>query len=297
VAQEVAEESTLIRREPLSRAVAKRILGMILDRRFVAGQRLPPAHQLCRMLGVSLTALREGLQQLQTLGVVDIRHGEGVFVCHVSMATVFENALPISRLVELKGDDLRSVFQTRQLIETTAAAQAAQHAKPEHLRRLQGLLAEMERLLPDPEVTDPSDLSYRVTMLASLGTDFHVAIAEASGNSLFPAIVRNLNDTYVRLRQATPVPHEECRRDYEQHRGIAEAIVTRAPSLARKLMKQHIDWSARVEFERADFALSARASAAVPCPEPARRERKEKETPVLTSLEEKGVSKTSRAYR
>ena len=54
--------------------------GQIVRGEIGRGQRLPPERELGRVLGVSRTSVRAGLQSLATKGVLVIRHGAGTFV-------------------------------------------------------------------------------------------------------------------------------------------------------------------------------------------------------------------------
>src|SRR3954447_11512944 len=60
--------------------VAARIQQQILDGELEPGQRLPPQRALSETFGVSRASLREALSVLETLGLIDIRPGLGVFV-------------------------------------------------------------------------------------------------------------------------------------------------------------------------------------------------------------------------
>ena len=73
-------EYTPIQRPRLSDELVRRILTLIEDGRFVAGDRLPPIAEMARRFRVARATVREALFKLELLRVVEIRHGTGVYV-------------------------------------------------------------------------------------------------------------------------------------------------------------------------------------------------------------------------
>src|SRR6202043_2315038 len=66
--------------EPLFSRVAEQVERFITGNSLSPGDRLPGERELCELLGVSRTSVREALRSLQTRGIVAVRHGKGVFV-------------------------------------------------------------------------------------------------------------------------------------------------------------------------------------------------------------------------
>ncbi len=65
-------------RKKLAETVAQQILEAV--RELPAGTRLPPERELTKRMGVGRSTVREALNGLEMMGVVEIRHGQGVFV-------------------------------------------------------------------------------------------------------------------------------------------------------------------------------------------------------------------------
>ena len=61
-------------------AIVQQVISEIRKGTWTAGSQLPPERELMQMLGVSRNALREALKQLQFMGLLSIRQGEGTFV-------------------------------------------------------------------------------------------------------------------------------------------------------------------------------------------------------------------------
>src|SRR5712691_5056477 len=67
-------------RRKLTEEVAQQLLGQIRERRLAPETRMPSERELMRALGVGRSTIREALNGLALLGVIEIRHGQGVFV-------------------------------------------------------------------------------------------------------------------------------------------------------------------------------------------------------------------------
>ena len=67
-------------RQSLADRLARRIRGMIQNGSYREGDRLPPIMEMARQFGVGHPTVREALKKLETVGVVEIRHGSGVYV-------------------------------------------------------------------------------------------------------------------------------------------------------------------------------------------------------------------------
>ncbi|RMD92070.1 MAG: FadR family transcriptional regulator, partial [Calditrichaeota bacterium] len=78
----------------LSQEIEHKIETAILEKKLIAGQKLPTEKELCEMFGVSRTALREALQMLSARGLLYIKKGSGVFVNDFSARHVSRQTAP-----------------------------------------------------------------------------------------------------------------------------------------------------------------------------------------------------------
>ena len=67
-------------RQSLADDVAQRITQLIQSGNYGPGARLPAISRMATQFAVGAPTLREALKKLETVGVVDIRHGSGVYV-------------------------------------------------------------------------------------------------------------------------------------------------------------------------------------------------------------------------
>ena len=82
---------------------AEGILWLIQSEGLQAGDRLPAERVLCERLGVSRTALRRAIAQLESFHVLESRVGSGTYVCPVRVLSVFQYASSFSETVRTAG--------------------------------------------------------------------------------------------------------------------------------------------------------------------------------------------------
>ena len=212
----------------LYRQIADQIAALIQKGEYGAGERLPPERDLAKQLGVSRPSVREALIALEVEGYVDVRVGSGVYVVGPDRAGAPQ--LPAdSGPFEL--------IRARWIIESECAALAARHATRPQVRAMEEALDEM---------TAQRD---RGTLPLVADRQFHLRIAEASGNSALALVVRTLWDQrtgplFLRLEHHfdTPALWTVAIRE---HREIVAAIARHDAAGARAAMRRHMDQAAR----------------------------------------------------
>jgi DNA-binding FadR family transcriptional regulator len=199
--------------------VQAQLRELIASGAFQPGERLPSERDLMEALGVSRTAIREGLRGLEALGLVAIRHGSGAYVQDGgSPGRARRRFSPSPRTREP-----RDLIEIRLIVEPEIAALAALRRTGDDLRRLK---RDIEQFRADIGVVrrPPTDLG------------FHVDLCRATHNPLLLAIVRWVIDFYARSGQM-PV-----RLDTDHHAGIYEAVRAGDAGTARTAMRAHLEW-------------------------------------------------------
>jgi len=223
----------------LYRQIAGQIATLIDSGEFAAGSRLPPERELAILLGVSRTSVREALISLEIAGRVEVRVGTGIFV-QPQRANRAGGAGPghVSAGGHDDGPGPFELLAARRLIEGEIAALAARRIRRAEIAALQETIERMRAYGDDFEQRDAAD------------RDFHVAIAEATGNGSFALVVHALweqrrGELWTKIEQHfhTPALREKTLAD---HAAIVAALAARDSAAARAAMHRHL---ARVERE------------------------------------------------
>ncbi len=209
-------------------AIVQRIIHMISDGTWKAGDRLLPQRQLSQELGVSMSSLREALQTLQGMGVIELRHGEGTFVCH-NPSQIVERCLNLALVLDR--DKVEDFLDARRAVEGGLAYLAAKRATDEQIARLIELLGGMKAAIEAGD--DPR--------FESLDVVYHRLIAEMSHSEILQYLGSIVFDTlleeFIRL-----VPHTP--KGWQRHAEVCAAIQARDPERSEKAMHDLVDATA-----------------------------------------------------
>jgi GntR family transcriptional repressor for pyruvate dehydrogenase complex len=206
--------------------IVRQVKQMIAEGRLTSGDRLPPERDLAEKFVVSRTSVREALRALESLGLVEIRPGEGTFVRQVSVDSLIE---PLALLMVSQREATGELFEARRLLEPSLAALAARRATPDEI-------LEMERILED----QAREVAAGRTGLAQ-DAQFHAAIGAAAHNRAITRIAHAIMDLLTQSREDSLNTPGRPTRSHESHRRVLAAIRARDPEAARAAMLAHIE--------------------------------------------------------
>ena len=167
---------------------------------------------------------------LESQGLIEAR-GNGAFTVSHARNTLNQS---LELLLSVAEADLHELFEIRRILEGECAALAAERRREADLVRMRAAIAEMESGIGSEDDYIAADL------------EFHLTIAEATGNRVAAHLMHALRDQLHRaLGTVYQIPHS-AERSLAQHREIVEAIGARRPDEARASMQAHIG---RVERE------------------------------------------------
>jgi GntR family transcriptional repressor for pyruvate dehydrogenase complex len=218
--------------EPVARAslvdtVVERIRGIIEQGNLEAGARLPTEAELGRQLGVSRTVLREAVGRLESLGLVTVQRGRGMFVG--DQGTVWRCARLVRSALAVSSKEMVQFTEFRNAIECYAARRAAEMASAADIAELEGLCQAIDREGSSDETAMRVDFQFHCRLMAITGNELMRSVLEVIQEFVFASMFRT-----------TPKPRdrEASRR---RHRLIVEAIRDRDPDAAEKAMMAHME--------------------------------------------------------
>jgi|LSQX01.1.fsa_nt_gb DNA-binding FadR family transcriptional regulator len=148
----------------LLRLTLEGIEEALLSRRLKPGDWLPSQGELCNMLGVSRSTIREALRMLEAIGIVKTVQGKGTYVLEKPSG---ENLNPLVFSLLVEGGSSEDIFEFRAVIEPALTVLAAQKATEEDFKQLRKLLTDFEESL---------EKNYPAEELAKRDIAFHEAI-------------------------------------------------------------------------------------------------------------------------
>lgn len=226
-----------VSRVTLSEQAALQLAQMISEGKWRAGTKLPSESDLCRVLNIGRSTLREALKSLAFTGMVRMRPGDGTYVLGSSPGTL--DRILARGLLKTK-QDLADVCEMRMILETELAALAAQRAAADDIERLRSLVLELRK-----------SLRGEGRPYIDLDLDFHIAIATCAKNRVLRQLVVGVREVlaeWIMKSQELPGLRENAQ---EQHERILQSIVDQDAERARREMRAHLE-----TFQRAYSLLS-----------------------------------------
>jgi GntR family transcriptional repressor for pyruvate dehydrogenase complex len=236
----------LERDDTLAMRVAREIERLIVDKRLAAGHRLLSERELGGRFGVSRTVIREAVRALSAKGLLDVRTGDGTYVMDRSHASAAE---ALTRLLRLAGartpGQARAVYEVRRPLEIAIAALAAARAGAEDVEALRRWVETAARPGLDEAAYVEADVQ------------FHLTLAQATGNHLFVALLNSVRDLMSAIREigVAAVAREE---GWRQHRKIYERVAAHDVEGARRAMAAHMDDAERILADVVERVEAAR---------------------------------------
>ena len=179
-----------IRTDSLKEIFVLRFEELILSGKIKIGEKLPPERELALQLGVSRPVVHEGLVELASRGLVSIKPRFGATVNDYRKEGSI--ALMASLIQYQKGnlepELLESLLQIRMMLEPPFARLAARNRTSEQILELHGIL-EKEAAANGRNPQALSDLYF----------EFHLLIALASGNRVYPLLLNSFRSVYTNL--------------------------------------------------------------------------------------------------
>jgi len=221
-----------IKPKKVSAQIAEQIRSSILAGEFAPGDKLPPERELAEMFGVSRPSVREAINVLAAAGLVMSYQGGGTVV----MSLVETHAgNPLTELIRVQSERALDVIEVRKGMESWTAYYAAHRALPEDLRKMEEIIAGMERNL---EGFSPSE---------DLDANFHIVIARSTHNIVWLHLMQTIFDAMKEFQQtvwrAVYLTAEDHLLLYRHHLRIYEAIKSRDSEVARQAMLDHLTFA------------------------------------------------------
>jgi DNA-binding FadR family transcriptional regulator len=211
-----------------AQSVAQQLLELIRTGTFKAGDVLPSEKQLAEQLGVGRSTIREALQNLSALSVVEASSGHRTIIKAPSPAELFRTDV-IGFLI---GDTLaQELLEAREMIEPECVRLAVERATDEELN-------EIDKLLDEHEARHQANQP-----VAEYGAMFHIRLAEASHNRVASSFMASiLHLMKERGRRIDDVPNAR-RKEIDDHRRILALVKARRPDAADAMRHHILEWS------------------------------------------------------
>jgi DNA-binding FadR family transcriptional regulator len=220
-----------LRAASLKDVFIERFEELILSGKLSIGQRLPPERVLAQQLGVSRPVVHEGLVELAARGLVTMKPRVGTVVSDYrreGSLTLLDSLVSYGK-GRLAPELLEDLLALRRLLETETARLAARHRTAADLKELRAISAR--------EAEQPDELD----LVVELDFRFHHLVALASGNRLYPMLVKSFEPAHNNLAKQFFARKTVVPRVFALHEQIVDAIATRDENRAGTTMARLLE--------------------------------------------------------
>lgn len=219
-------------RKNLVGTVSQRLREAILAGDFQPGDKLPSEAGLTKRYDVSRTVIREAIASLRADGLVEARHGVGVFVLgHQPAPSITLQPYDTSRI-----SSIIEMLELRAAVEIEAAGLAAARRSPAQIEAIIERFDDLSALIAEGKPTTAADFA------------FHIAIAHATNNPRFREFFEMMGRSLIPRSALQDGKPENTTPGYldqiqAEHKRIAEAILERDEEGAREAVRTHLKGS------------------------------------------------------
>ncbi len=188
-------------------------------------EKLPGEMKLAKQYNVSRPVIREALKLLQERGLITLKNGSGAYITRPENDTVMNAINSIMQVDRIKSDDLT---QMREILELSSVDQAVKRITDEQLKEMDAILSKFE------------DKSLPLKERVKLDEQFHIAIAQATGNellSMFVGVLTSLLRDYMGKGILIEGGIEDA---IKRHREIYQALLNRDAKAVHQAMVDHL---------------------------------------------------------
>lgn len=215
----------IVARQTLGQEVSQRLRQDLIAGVFRPGERLPTERDLMARYSAGRNTVREAVQGLVALGMLEVRAGYGTTVTRVDGRAAIARSVADRPLNE---EALRDLVEFRLLVEGEAASLAATRATDEDLTLIRQKLADYQDAIRRSEDVYAHDV------------DFHRAVSAASHNGFYLQVIDTSSLLFqVAMRVADTGPGDIFRAA-EEHALISHHVLLGDGEAARKAMQAHI---------------------------------------------------------
>lgn len=221
-----------VRTPSLVDRVFEQLRSQILSGAIPAGSRLPNERELADTLHVNRQVVREALQRLEFLELLEVRHGQGAFVQELSASSalqVIEALLRDPAVITAELLDQLLVFRRHVTLSVVGLA-AANHSE-EQLVRARALLEAEAAEGSDPKRALDIDLRW------------NALLGEATGNLMYQIVTNLFTKLVARLGPLYYNEDRDHQRSMTNHRAMLRAIEARDPDAAVRLVDEMLRYS------------------------------------------------------
>ena len=207
--------------------VINQITNMISIGRFRMGQRLPSEYELMEELHVSRNSLREAMKILSALGIVEIKRGDGTYICQGVKPSIFDSVI-YSLIMESSTEE--EIIELRQTLDEAVLSHAIRKCTQNDIEHLQEMIEQMRAFFAEGSISRAAKLDYQ----------FHMYLSQCSRNSFLTRIVTGVYRLFEGSIEKNIRTEELFAMADQHHQEIVDCLKARDESQIRSVVSNSL---------------------------------------------------------
>lgn len=218
--------------------IIEQITGAISSGRFQLGEKLPSEFELMEELKVSRNSLREAMKIMSATGLVDIRRGDGTYICSQINPGFFDNVI-YSMMFESSSD--QEIVELRQVLDEAVIKLAMKKITSEEINQLQQYINEMRQCIEEKEYE----------RAGKLDCQFHLYLTECCKNAFLNRIVKGVYEIFAPSIEKNIQLEEVFARADENHQRIVDSLKEKDESKISAVIEQSLStWKKNIKHKK-----------------------------------------------
>lgn len=195
-------------RKDIKDQVYEELLAQITSGNWKPGDKIPSENEMTKALNVSRITVREAIQKLAAMEIVETRRGKGTFVKEFTTNNYLKSLAP---MVLLTKEDIKYIIQYRRILEVGIIELYMKNVNSNYIKRLENDLEKMIAYKDDLKKYQKYDM------------DFHITLYEMTNNPFIIKVTNMIRDILASEMNAA-ITKEGAEEGIEFHTKMLEYI-------------------------------------------------------------------------
>ncbi len=181
-----------IGKESIVQQVVTRIIDLITNGSYKAGSKLPNEYELIKEMQISRNSLREAMKILASMGIVEIKRGDGTYVCSQINPNTFDKVV-YSMIFDLSTSD--ELLELRQILDESTVRLVITKITQDEINALEQNIHNMRLAVShnDTEAAEEYDYEFHMLLIEACKNTFFIRIAKGVYQILKQSIGENIH--------------------------------------------------------------------------------------------------------
>ncbi len=215
--------------------VIDRIIANIINKTYSPGSKLPNEYELMSELGISRNSIREAIKILVAMGILEIKRGDGTYVCSQVNPSSFDRVLYSMISGMSTGSEL---LELRQVLDESTVRMATTKISQEEIELLEDNIEKMQKAFLEGDMELAREYDY----------DFHMMLIEACKNTFFSRLVKGVYSIFYQSIGDTVKAEKTESKAHIYHKQMLECIIhSDFQNISQVVSDSLSSWKSRVE--------------------------------------------------